>query len=65
MATVIAFPKLEGKVRDKAEGEGPATILMFTGVRVERLEEDSSASRNSTRRIYASNTQATAEELEA
>ena len=64
MATVIAFPRQEGKARHKMEGQGPATIIMFTGVRMERLDDESLAARSSTRRRVSNSSQATAEELE-
>lgn len=64
MTTVIAFPRQEGKTRARVEGHGPATIIMFTGVRVERLEDDSLAARSSARRRISNSSQATAEELE-
>ncbi len=64
MATVIAFPRQEGKARERVEGQGPATIIMFTGVRVERLDDESLATRSSTRRRISNSSQATAEELE-
>ena len=65
MATVIAFPKQEGRAREKVEGQGPATIIMFTGVRVERLEDESAPSRSTKRRMITKTSEATAEELEA
>lgn len=64
MATVIAFPIREGKVRNKVEGHGPATILMFTGVRFERLDEEPAALRSTSRRLISNASQATAEELD-
>ena len=64
MATVIAFPIREGKAREKVEGQGPATILMFTGVRFERLEEEPATPRSSSRRLISNASQATAEELD-
>ena len=65
MATVIAFPKRQNKSPEKIAGEGPATIIMFTGVRVERLGDDAIQARATPRRIYLNASQATAEELEA
>ena len=65
MATVIAFAKHGGKTRDRMEGQGPATILMFTGVRVERLDDESLNTRSPSRRRISNSSQAAAEELEA
>lgn len=64
MTTVIAFPVHHGKAREKVEGQGPATILMFTGVRIERLDEVSTSPRATSRRLISNASQATAEELE-
>ena len=66
MATVIAFPKRELNSAEKrpAHMSGPATIVMFTGVRMERLEDEPSQPRSTPRRLFATNSQATAEELE-
>ncbi len=64
MATVIAFPRPEGRAREKVEGQGPATIIMFTGVRIERLDDVKNPKRSTTRRMIANTSQATAEELE-
>ena len=66
MATVIAFPKRElNSVENKsAKLLGPATIVMFTGVRMERLEDEPSQSRPTPRRFFATNSHATAEDLE-
>ncbi len=65
MATVIAFPKRESKAHESVEGHGPATIIMFTGVRVERLEDVKTTKRSTSRRMISNTSEATAEELEA
>ena len=47
MATVIAFPKRELNSAENKSAKllGPATIVMFTGVRMERLEDETSLPR--------------------
>jgi hypothetical protein len=64
MATVIAFPKQESKAHDKVEGQSSATIIMFTGVRIERLEDVKRPKRSTSRRLISNTSEATAEELE-
>jgi hypothetical protein len=64
MATVISFPKQEGKARARTEGQTSATIIMFTGVRVERLDDESLGPRSSSRRLISNTFHATAEELD-
>ena len=63
MATVIAFPKQQGGVRQSVEGQGPATIIMFTGVRVERLDVETSI-HPTTRRMISKSSEVTLEDLE-
>ena len=64
MATVIAFPKSEGRARGKVACHGPASIIMFTGVRVERLDDVKSPKRSTSRRMISNTFQATAEALD-
>ena len=66
MATVIAFPKreLSSHAHRPINSSGSATIVMFTGVRRERLEDGPTQQRPSQRRLFTTNAQATAENLE-
>jgi hypothetical protein len=64
MATVIAFPNQQGRAREAVEAQGPATIIMFTGVRVERLDVETPA-RPTTRRMISKTSEVTLEDLEA
>jgi hypothetical protein len=60
MATVIAFQKSNIK---PSTFKGPAQILMFTGVRQERLEDDSSEPKTK-RRMVTRQSQIALEDLE-
>jgi hypothetical protein len=63
MAAVIAFPKLQdGQRREKFFG--PGQVMIFTGVRHERLVDVVEISPQPNRRLPSRRNQATAEELE-
>ncbi len=64
MAAVIAFPKQQLKYQRKEKFFGPAQVIVFTGVRHERLVDAADAARRPSRRLPSRRNQATAEELE-
>jgi hypothetical protein len=64
MAAVIAFPKQEHKYQRNVEFYGPTQVIIFTGVRHERLGETVEITQPSRRRLPSRRNQATAEELE-
>ena len=63
MLTVISFAERLKAKPFKTELLGPAEIIIFPGVRFERLEFTKPSDRQS-RRLPAMNNQATAEDLE-
>ncbi len=64
MAAVIAFPKQKHRNEQDENVFGPAHILIFTGVRHERLVEIHETALLQTRRLPSRQNQALAEEFE-
>jgi hypothetical protein len=63
MSAVIAFPKTQRDENAEMRFFGPAQVVMFTGVRVERLTDSHFETKPKPRRVARSN-QATAEDLD-
>lgn len=64
MAAVIAFPKQQLKYQRNEKFFGPAQVMIFTGVRHERLVDTAEVAARQNRRLPSRRNQATAEELE-
>jgi hypothetical protein len=64
MAAVIAFPKQNTKKHEREKFFGPAQVMIFTGVRHERLVDVVEVSARPNRRLPSRRNQATAEELD-